>query len=158
MKGHWRRLGVQVAIGVSMLLVNAFSDQLYLVLVSLSLLIAPVIIWVVFAIMLWLSRQAPDIVSLSENVDDMMTLGIASTVGAIIAGITLARLVGVITQPVGSLITVGLGYIVVAIAIPAMTKLRTMRDVWLPDVLERRSPGDLDTTTSSPEDIVVQVD
>lgn len=137
MSGHWRRLAIQIAIGASMLAVNAINEDLFLVLVSASLLVAPIIIWTVFGVLLWLSRQAPDIESLSEAVDDMLTLGVASTVGAVIAGITLARFIGILDQSIGSLLTVGLGYIIVAVAIPAISKLRTVRDVWFPMIRRR---------------------
>lgn len=120
-----------------MLAVNAISEDLYLVLASASLLVAPIIIWAVFSVLLWLSRQAPDIESLSEAVDDMLTLGIASTVGAFIAAVALARFLGILDRGIGSIITVGLGYVIVAVAIPAISKLRTVRDVWLP-MLRRR--------------------
>lgn len=145
MRGHWRRLIAQLVIGAVMLAINYISSDLYIALVSITLLILPVFVWTVFFVLLWLSRRAPDIRSLSDRVDDMLTLGLASTVAALIAITVLLRIVGIITQPVGSIITVGLGFVVVAVAIPAVTQLRTVRDVWLPMVMGQRDlPRDED--------------
>jgi hypothetical protein len=139
MRGHWRRLLVQIAILASMLLLNAISADLYVGLVSISIVALPVASWTVFAMLLWTSQQAPDIQSLSERVDDALTLSLISSVAAGIGTLVLGKLLGFITTPTVSIVTVGLGFIVVEVSIPAIGFLRTWRDIYLPMVRGKRA-------------------
>lgn len=137
MSRHWRRVAALATILGSMVLVYSVSDLLYTAIVSLSLVVLPVADWTVFAILLWTSKQAPEIDSLRERVDDMLTLSIAATTLAVIGALVFGRIAGFITIQVGPIVTIGLGFAAVLISVPALGALRTWRDVWLPKLRER---------------------
>lgn len=152
MRRHWSRLFVELGILASMIVVNAIDGQLYLNLISLSLVILPVAGWTVFGLLLWTARQAPDIQSLHERVDDALTLALITTVAALIALEVLGRQIGIITAPIGNWVTVALGYIVVMISVPALSFLQTWRSVYLPMVRRRRDESTMGFTHEPPEE------
>jgi hypothetical protein len=152
MRGHWGRLAVQIAILISMIVINAIDGNLYLNLISLSLVVLPVAGWTVFGLLLWTAKQAPDIQSLHERVDDALTLALVSSVAAVIAAVVLGRMLGVITISLGNWVTVGIGYIVVGVSIPAISFLRTWRNVYLPMVRRRRDDPSMGFTHMPVED------
>jgi Kef-type K+ transport system membrane component KefB len=134
---YWRRLALLATIGASMAIVNAINEDLFIGLVAVSLLVLPVFVWSVFFVLHWLSRQAPDIQSLHERAEDMLTSAIALTVAAAIAAAVLARLLKFIEEPIGNWITVGIAFVIVTTSLSAMRLLRTARDVWLPMIRRR---------------------
>jgi divalent metal cation (Fe/Co/Zn/Cd) transporter len=138
MKGHWRRLVVQVGLFVSGATVEFISQDVFVVVVALLIVALPIASWTVFGLLLWTSSQAPDIQSLYERVDDALTLALVSTLAAIVGLLVLGRLFHIIDAPVGPVITVCLGWIVVGVSIPALGFLRTWRDIYLPMVQRRR--------------------
>lgn len=133
----------------TMLVVNEVSTDLYVGLIALSIIVLCAASWTVFLLLLWTERQAPDIQSLHDRVDDALTLALVSTVAAVIGFITLGRLFGLITVTVGTFITVGLGFIVVEVSIPAIGFLRTWRDVYLPMVRGKRDVREAQEATDA---------
>lgn len=138
MRNHWKRPIILLLILVSMALVYSVNALLYTAIVSLSLVVLPVADWTVFGILLWTSNQAPEIDSLRERVDDMLTLSIGATVLAVIGALVFGRITGIVTIQVGPLITIGLGFAAVVISVPALGALRTWRDVWLPGLRKNK--------------------
>lgn len=150
MTGHWWRLIVQLVILVSMLVVNALDGTTYAAAVSVSVIALPVASWTVFAILLWTEHEVSkttleSIQSLHERVDDALTLAIISTVAGGIGILTLARIIGIITVPIGGLVTVALGFIVIEISLPALGFLQTWRNDWLPTLLQERKDAKEET-------------
>lgn len=137
MRGHWRRFILQMAILLSMVIAYTIDDQLFSVLVSLSLVVIPTGTWTVFLVLLWLSAKAPEIETLRERVDDALSAALGSTAAAVVGAALLARLANVITVPVAPVLAVGLAFVVVTVSIPSLTLFRTAIRVWIPMLRER---------------------
>lgn len=138
MNGHWRPVLVQALIFVGMSVVALLSPTTYVTLIALTLVALPVATWTVFFVLLWTSRQATDIASLHEAVDDALTMSVNSTMAAVLGLLVLGRQAGFIQAPIGTFVTLALGYVVVAMSIPALRKLRVWRDVWVPIIRSRK--------------------
>jgi hypothetical protein len=145
MRGHWRRLMIQAAILLSMIVVNFIDDQIFTMMVSASLIVIPVVTWTIAAFLLWMSSKAPDIETLAERADDALTAAISSTVAAFVAAIVILRLLGIITGPIASYISVGISFVVVTSSLPSLAQSRVAIRVWLPMLRARGAlPGDDD--------------
>lgn len=144
MRRHWRRFLLQIAILISMVVVNAIDGEFFVTVVALSLVAFLAATWTVFGILLWMSSKAPEIESLADRVDDALSAALGSTVAAGIALLVLGRQFGIITAPVGSFITVGLSFVVVTISVPSLSQTRTAVRIWLPMIRQRGLPADGD--------------
>ena len=140
-RGHWLNLAIQIAILIVMLGIAAISIDIYVGLVAVLLLVLPAVNWTVAGVLLWTSRQDTTVRSLSDAADNALTWAVNSTVAAIVAGMVLARSLGLLSSPIGSVTGVLLGFIVVTGSLPALRFLRTWRDVWLPMVRRRDEQG-----------------
>jgi uncharacterized iron-regulated membrane protein len=137
MRRHWSRFLIQIAILISMVVVNGLNHDVFIALVSISIIVLPVATWTVFAILLWLSRRAPDIESLSERTADALSAAMGSSVAAVIGAALTAKGAGIISVSLNDLMSVGLAFVVVTISVPSLMQLPIVRDVWLPMVRGR---------------------
>ena len=139
MRGHWQRLLIQAGILGSMIVVNFIDQTIYSVAIIISLAILPAITWTVFGILLWTENQAIDLKSdsqsLHDRVDDALSVALASTVGAIVGLLILGRILKLIDVPVGNVVSIGIGYTMVALSLPALGFLKTWREKWFPEIL-----------------------
>lgn len=158
MMGHWKRFFIQMGILVSMVIVNAIDQNIYFALVSFSIIVLPVASWTVFGLLLWTSHEAPDVKSLRDRVDDALTLALISTVAASIGVLLLARLLGIITNPVGGFISVALGFIVVEVSFPAIGFLRTWRDLYLPMIRRKHDDKIVEEVERTHESGLIQME
>lgn len=129
---HWRNLAFQLLILVTMIVIAAINIDAYVILVAASLLVLPVINWTVTGVLLWTSKQDPTVRSLADAADNAMTYAVTSTAAAVLAGVTLARIMGLLPNQIGPVITVLIGFIVVTGSLPAFRFLQTWREVWMP--------------------------
>lgn len=132
-----RRLLLQLAILGSQTVIFVWSEQVYTVAITVSILITLPVSWVVAVILAWTSHKAPDIKSLEGRADTMLTLAMAHTAVAIPCVLVVGRLAGLIDFTVGQFVTIGLGYAVTLLVIPAIDWLRTWGNVWVPMVWSR---------------------
>lgn len=137
LRGHLRHLLLQIAILCIMGLVAFISENLFVVLVIGAVLASLPIVWVAAGLLLWTSHKAPEIESLEDAADNMVTVALSTSVAGVIAAVVLARLLGFIGTSVGTFITVGLGYVLVANMFPAIRSLQTWGRVWLPRARDR---------------------
>ena len=87
-----RRFAVQIILLAGMLALASYDDGIFVVIVSAVLLPLPFINGTVALILIWTSRQAPEIDSLRNRADDAVTLTLASLAGAGAGLISLARM------------------------------------------------------------------
>jgi hypothetical protein len=142
-----RRLLIQVAILVSQTAFFFISEALYTIAITGTILVTLPISWIVAVILAWTSHKAPDIKSLEGRADTMLTLAMAHTAVAIPCVLVLGRLAGLIEITVGQYVTIGLGYAVTLLVIPAIDWLRTWGNVWVPMIWGRRD--EVEITKSS---------
>ena len=141
---RWFNLGLQLLIFVSMAALALIDAKAYVVVVSVSLVALPPVCWTVAGVLTWTSNQDPTIRSLSDAADNAITTAINSTLLAVVGGLLLARLAGFVCEPIGDVLTILLGFIVVnASALPSFRFLRTWRLVWSKRVWPDRSPLEL---------------
>ena len=139
---HWLNLVGQFLIFASMATVAAIDENIFVVAISISLLVLPPVNWAVAGVLVWTSRQDPSVRSLADASDNALTWAVNSTVAAIIGIVALLRVTGLVTQSIGTIVSVLIGFIVVTSSLPAFRFLRTWREVWLPMIRH-----DDDTTT-----------
>ena len=137
LRRHRRRFLLQLAILISMVIVDLVSDDVFVAIVAISIIILPTATWTVFTLLLWSSSKAPDIESLAERVDDALSAALSSTVAAVIGAIVFLRIAGIVNVPIGSFLSIGLAFIIVTTSVPALSFLKTWRDVYLPMVRRR---------------------
>lgn len=130
-----RRLGFELALLPLLYVLSVPSRDVFVALISGLLLFPPAINWTVAAILIWTSKQAPEIESLRERADDAVTLALMATGGAAAGAVQLATLAGVVIP--GRPILAVLAWVLILVSVPALGWLRTWRDVWLPHM--RRS-------------------
>lgn len=135
---HWQSIGLQLGILCIMGGLSFLSTDLYLLVVTIALIVFPAVNWAVAGVLVWTSHHDPTIRSLADAADNQINLAISSSVAAAVAGMVLARLLGLLVIPIGDILTVLLGFAVVSISIPAFRFLQTWRDVWMPIVRQHR--------------------
>ncbi len=134
---YWRSIGLQLLILASMGVVAAIDENLFVILVSISVLVLPPVNWAVAGVLLWTSRQDPTVRSLADGADNALTWAVNSTAAAIIAFVALLRVTGIINESIGTIVSVLIGFIVVTSSLPAFRFLQTWKDVWWPMVRGR---------------------
>lgn len=138
-----RRLIGQLALLVILMGVNLLSEDLFLLLVAVALVLAPPISITVALVLVWTARQAPNVQSLQERADDAVTLALIASAGAGAAAVALGRIFGV-DFDLGRPALVLLSYGFILVTIPALDWLRTWRDVWVPMVTREREETETD--------------
>lgn len=106
------------------------------VVVAAVLLPSPVVTGTVAAILIWTSKQAPDVETLRERAEDAITLFLMSLAAATVGVIALLSAIGV-TLPGRAGLSL-IAYICLLIVLPAIGFLRTWKSYWLPLVMGRR--------------------
>lgn len=135
MRGRARFI-LQIALLVSLYVIDAFSDALFLDVVALVLIVGPTASITVAVILKWTAGQAPDIVSLRERADDAVTLALASLGFAIAGASVVWRALGFVIP--GRPVVVLLGYGAMLVLVPGIVWMGTWRSVWLPLVRKRK--------------------
>jgi hypothetical protein len=132
-----RRFAAQLVLLPLLWLVQSLNPIGFTLVVAGSIVIVWPVSLAVAAILVWLARQAeqgPDAVSetLVEAADNAVTLALVSTGLAVAGVVSIARLVGF--EIPGRPILILLGWALVLVGVPALSWLRTLRNVWLPMV------------------------
>ena len=139
---YWRSIGFQALILLTMAIVAAIDSDIYVAIVSITLLVLPPVNWSVASVLIWTSRQDPSVRSLADSADNALTWAINSTVAALVGILVLGRTMGLISFPLGTILAVMIGFIVVTSSLPAFRFLQTWREVWLPMVRDQTpAPG-----------------
>lgn len=122
------RLAASAVLFIVLVVANAvLPPSLFTILLSVALLAVPALLWVVFWFFARRSVVHPEIVSLRVQTQDALALAIASTAGGVLGFIGLARVLNLVPS-IGSLVTVGIAFILLMIAAPAVNWIL----VWKP--------------------------
>lgn len=111
----------------------------------------------VAAILVWSSRQAPEMEVLREHADDSVTLFLMSlaTAGTALVAVLVRLGFAIEGRPTLAI----LSWLAILIAVPAIAWLGTWRRIWLPQIRRRNgSPPNDDAGPRPGEHVVVQVD
>lgn len=106
--------------------------------IGFLLLLPPAFTVTVAWVLVWTSRQAPEVESLRERADDAVTAVLQSVGAALVGAVVIATNVAHLIIP-GRPALALLAWVCLLIGVPALGWLRTWRDVWLPVVLGRRA-------------------
>lgn len=131
-----RRLAAQLVLLVVLFVLEAIDDNLLYGVVGAALIVIWPFSLVVAGLLVWTSRQAPEIESLRERADDAVTLALLVSAAAIAGGVAIGKLYGV--QFFGKPALVLLAYALLLGSVPAIGWLSTWRTVWLPMLKLRR--------------------
>lgn len=133
-----RRVILQFVVLGLLAAIDLIDDKLFVNLISIVLVILPPINWTVASILIWTSRQAPEIESLRERADDAVTLALVSTAFAGAGLVAVARIFGVIVPGRPALVLLAFAGLIATV--PAVAWLGVWRSVWLP-MLRRSQEG-----------------
>src|SRR5947207_5371058 len=113
-----RRFVAQLVILPALWFLDSLDDKLFQAVISLAILIEWPITVAVAGILIWLSRQVPEIETLVEAADNALTEALRQSSLVFVAAAVILRLVGVITVPIGPIIIVLLSYAIVLGGVP----------------------------------------
>lgn len=119
-----------VASAALLLLLVALSLLLpspwFVVIVGLALIAVPALLWTTYWFFAKRAVLHPEILALRVQVQDALALAIASTMAGLIGFVGLARVLNLIPS-IGPLVTVGISFVLLMIAAPAVNWLVTWR-------------------------------
>lgn len=131
-----RRLIVELSLFPALYAMSIPDPVIFGLVISVILVVIPAVTGTVAAVLVWTSRQAPDVETLRERADDSVTLFLVSLAGAGIGIIVIFKAFGI--EFPGRLGLALLAGALLLIAVPALGFLRTWRSYWMPLVLKRR--------------------
>lgn len=137
-----RRFFAQVALLLGLYLLSLPDPLLFTNVIIVIAFVAIPINAAVAGVLIWSSRQAPEIETLRERADDAVTLLLMSFATGGTAVFSILQRIG-FTFP-GRPVLALLSWLVILIAIPAISWLGTWRSLWLPEIRRRLSPRDSD--------------
>lgn len=129
-------IGTRLAASAALLLLLVFSNAVlpapwFVVFLALALIAVPSLSWITFWFFLRRAQLHPEIRSLRVQVQDHFALALASTVGGLLGFVGLARTLNVLPS-IGSIVTVGIAFVLLMIAAPAVNALIVWRP-WRPE-------------------------
>lgn len=119
-----RLVGAAGLIALLTVLYLALGD-LYAVPIAVILVALPILQWTVFRFFYRRSREHPDNIVLRVRAQDALSLALAQSVGAVLGGIVLLRLIKAVPQPGPGVFSVGLSFLACMIAAPALNAFVT---------------------------------
>lgn len=137
-----KRLAAQLVLIAFIIGLSLLDEDVFVLVVSLILIPLFIISVSVAGILIWTSRQAPEIETLRERADDAVTGALASGLSAVAALVALGRepierLYGIVIP--GRPVLGAIACVLILVAVPSLGWLGTWRNVWLPKVQRKRA-------------------
>ena len=110
---------------------STWDPQGFSTFIGFVLLLPPGFTFAVAGVLIWTSRQAPDVETLRERADDATTAALQSLGAALVGAVVLATNVAHITIP-GKPALALLAWVCLLIGVPALGWLAAWRRHWLP--------------------------
>ncbi len=125
------RLAAALTVLFALILLQLTVPDVLPIVVAVALIVLPVIQWATVVFFALRALEDPTIISLRARVQDAVALAIASTVGAVLGLIVVARQLNVIPPVDRGVFLVGISFALLMTAAPAINWLITWRP-WKP--------------------------
>lgn len=121
------RVAASAALFLLLVLLSAIlPPPWFVVLLGAALVAVPALTWLTFWFFAKRALAHPEMLALRVQVQDALALALASTAGGLLGFVGLARVLNLIPS-IGSLVTVGIAFVLLMIAAPAVNWLVVWR-------------------------------
>lgn len=127
---HFRRALVQLALLPVLYVASLPNPAVFGLVVGILLLIPPFVTAAVAGVLVWTSRQAPEIATLRERADDALTAFLQALGAGAVGAVVLLQAAGILIPGRPALAL--LAWVCLLIGVPSIRWARTWRDYWLP--------------------------